>query len=111
MSDASQDEGTVVRLVSDRIVERLAAVPREGFTQLLPGYFHAKITAAALVSLRAEPKTDVAEKVEDFFLFLRSWTVKDREILERLQFSDGKIPAYIPLRAPTLVPSPSGTRG
>ena len=111
VSDLSHDEGVVIRLVSDRIIERLATLPRQDFTQLLPGYFHAKITATALVSFRAEPKDDVAEKAEEFFLFLKSWMAEDRTILKALEFADRRIPVYIPLRAPTLIPSSPATKG
>jgi hypothetical protein len=35
----------------------------------------------------------------------------DREILKEHAFVGGRIPTYIPLRAPTLVPSRAGTTG
>ncbi len=109
VAELGGDEGTVVRLVSDRVVERQAKVPRRDFAYLLPGYFHAKISAGALVAFRAEPKDDVGERVEELFLFLRSWMATDREILKEHTFVGGRIPTYIPLRAPTLVPSRAGT--
>lgn len=91
------DGETVVRLVGERQVARLAVLDGNDYTELLPGYRHVKLTLEALVSPEENPREEIGEKREDIFLYVRDFTHRDAG-----RYADK--PTFIPLRAWTLIP-------
>ena len=90
-------EGTVVKLVDEKETLRLAKIEGQGYAEPLAGYRHVKLTAEAFLSIEENPREEIGERKEDFFLFVRDAT-RDGE------FSPLGRPSYIPLRAWTLIP-------
>jgi hypothetical protein len=99
---AQQDlhEGMVIELASERVFTEIADIEGEQYTEPMPGYRHLKVTLDAFVSPEANPREEIGEHKEDFFLFLRD--------AERDGVSENKQagfrPAFIPLRGWTLLP-------
>lgn len=90
-------EGTVIKLVDERETLRLAKIEGQGYAEPLPGYRHVKLIAEAFLSIEENPREEIGERREDFFLFVRDVT-RDEE------FPSVNRPSYIPLRAWTLIP-------
>ena len=90
-------EGTVVKLVDERETLRLAKIEGQSYAEPLAGYRHVKLTAEAFLSIEENPREEIGERKEEFFLFVRD-AARDGE------FTAGGRPSYIPLRAWTLIP-------
>jgi len=91
------DGEAVVRLTGERQLARLAILEGNDYTELLPGYRHVKLTLEALLSPEENPQEEIGEKREDVFLHVKDVTHRDAGL------HVGK-PAFIPLRAWTLIP-------
>lgn len=90
-------EGTVVKLEGEREMSRLAKIEGDGYAEPLAGYRHVKLTAEAFLSLEENPREEIGERREEFFMFIRD-VPRDGE------FPTAGRPSYIPLRAWTLIP-------
>jgi len=90
-------EGTVVKLTGEKETSRLAKIEGDGYAEPLPGYRHVKFTAEAFLSIEENPREEIGERREDFFMFVR-------DIPRDGEFAAHGRPSYIPLRAWTLIP-------
>jgi hypothetical protein len=93
-------EGMVIELVGERTFTEIAAMEDGAYNEPLPGYRHVKITLEAYLSPEANPREEIGEHREDFFLFLRD-VKRDAELAEQ---KPGFRPSFIPLRGWTLLP-------
>ena len=93
-------EGMVIELVGERAFTEIATIEDGAYTEPLPGYRHVKITLEAYLSPEANPREEIGEHREDFFLFLRD-VKRDVELAGQKQ---GFRPSFIPLRGWTLLP-------
>lgn len=94
---SGDSEGVVVKLVDEKETRHLAKIEGQGYAEPLAGYRHVKLTAEAFLSIEENPREEIGERKEDFFLFVRD-AARDGEFAP-----DGR-PSYIPLRAWTLIP-------
>ncbi len=67
-----------------------------GFTQLLPNYMHIRFSDTMLVSPSSMPQTDLFERKDNYYVYLKPFDVSDEVILKRIKFA-GKPPTWIPM--------------
>jgi hypothetical protein len=101
---AAADEGLVVRLIGERQVDRLLSIETRDDTAIIPGYHHMRFNLEAYVSTDESPLEAIGEKHEDLFLYLKDGRLGDAVIRRANGWGEGPVPAFIPLRAWTLVP-------
>jgi putative ABC transport system ATP-binding protein/macrolide transport system ATP-binding/permease protein/lipoprotein-releasing system ATP-binding protein len=90
------DEGTVIKLVEKKIVEKIVEIDVKNYTELLiPHYMHIWVNSTSFVAFESEPK-DIAEKTEPFYIYLKPYYIKDSEVASKWKFPD-KIPVWIPM--------------
>jgi len=86
----------VVELKEDQVIVRIAALhEQEDYTELMPGYMHVRLSLETYVSPVRDPQYDIGERIEDIFMHVQA--------RHNGQYDPGR-PAYIPLRAWTLLP-------
>lgn len=86
----------VVELKEDQVIVRIAALhAQEDYTELMPGYMHVRLSLETYVSPVRDPQYDIGERIEEIFLHVQA--------RHHGQYDPGR-PAYIPLRAWTLLP-------
>lgn len=89
--------GTVVNLKERITFDRIFVIPPGGdFFELLPGFFHVQFLSPMLVSPVAEPKEDIAERTDTYYIHLRPVGADLAAIRRQHQFP-GDIPIYIPM--------------
>jgi ABC-type lipoprotein export system ATPase subunit len=67
-----------------------------GFTQLLPSYMHIRFSDTMLVSPSSVPQTDLFERKDNYYVYLKPSDTPDEAILKRIKFT-GKPPVWIPM--------------
>lgn len=91
------EEGTVIKLVEKKKVEKIVEIDVKNYTELLiPYYMHIWVNSTSFVAFEAEPK-DIVEKTEPFYIYLKPYYVKDSEIASRVKFPGNKVPVWIPM--------------
>lgn len=92
----SDEEGTVIKLVEKKTVEKIVEIDVKNFTDLLiPHYMHIWVNSTSFVAFESEPK-DIAEKTEPFYIYLKPYYIKDSVIASKWKFP-GEIPRWIPM--------------
>jgi hypothetical protein len=68
----------------------------EGWTELMPGYMHVLIESPMLISRSSEPKNDLIERTNRFYVYLKPQGADDAAIKQRMNFP-GPPPIFIPM--------------
>jgi putative ABC transport system ATP-binding protein/macrolide transport system ATP-binding/permease protein/lipoprotein-releasing system ATP-binding protein len=90
-------EGRVVRVTADKHRFRFRFTPDvKGFEEVLPGYMHVRFTNVMLVSRSAQPKGDIVERRDDYYVYLKPHGADDAAILAKTKFP-GNPPLWIPM--------------
>ncbi len=66
------------------------------FTQLLPYYMHVRFTNDMLISPRSQPKDDLVERNDSYYVYLKPHNADDNAILSKMKFP-GRPPVWIPM--------------
>ena len=66
------------------------------FEQLLPYYMHVRFSLEMLVSPSSQPKDDLIERTDNYYVYLKPHEADDAAILSKLKFP-GKPPVWIPM--------------
>ncbi len=66
------------------------------FTQLLPYYMHVRLTNDMLISPRSQPKDDLVERNDSYYVYLKPHDADDKAILSKMKFP-GKPPVWVPM--------------
>jgi putative ABC transport system ATP-binding protein/macrolide transport system ATP-binding/permease protein/lipoprotein-releasing system ATP-binding protein len=91
------DDGTgVVGIDSDHVYRYRFDARVKSFAQLLPGYMHVRFSESMLVSPQREPKDDVFERRDNYYVYLKPYDADDVMILQRTKFA-GRPPVWIPM--------------
>jgi hypothetical protein len=86
----------VVKLV-DRYSYAVIFTPDvQGWAELIPGYMHVRIQSDMLISRRAQPGDDVAERRTPYYVYLKPHGANDADIKARSKMS-GTPPVFIPM--------------
>jgi ABC-type lipoprotein export system ATPase subunit len=67
-----------------------------GFTELLPFYMHVRISNDMLVSPSSQPKDDLIERNDNYYVYLKPHNTDDKKILSKMKFP-GAPPVWIPM--------------
>ncbi|MFO1080990.1 MAG: hypothetical protein U1E23_10230 [Reyranellaceae bacterium] len=86
----------VVKLVDDYSYGVLFTPGVRNFAELIPGYMHVRIQSDMLISRRAQPGEDVAERRTPYYVYLKPHGVSDADIKARMRIS-GPPPVFIPM--------------
>jgi putative ABC transport system ATP-binding protein/macrolide transport system ATP-binding/permease protein/lipoprotein-releasing system ATP-binding protein len=86
----------VLKIAGTKVMryEMLPDVPN--FTQLLPYYMHVRFTNDMLISPRSQPKDDLVERNDSYYVYLKPHDADDKAILSKMKFP-GKPPVWIPM--------------
>lgn len=96
--DARWRAGSVVHLTERITFDRIFDVPKEGdWSQLLPGFFHVRFDNTMLISPLAQPKDDIAERGDNYYIHLLPVGADVGEVRRRNQFPNGVVPTYLPM--------------
>jgi hypothetical protein len=71
--------------------------PDQVWFQLLYGFYHVRFENAMLVSPVAEPKDDIMEKEDNYYVHLLPVGADLDEVRRKNQFPGGKVPIFIPM--------------
>jgi ABC-type lipoprotein export system ATPase subunit len=66
------------------------------YSQLIPYYMHVRITNDMMVSPSSQPRHDLIERNDSYYVYLRPHMLSDETINSRLKFAE-KPPVYIPM--------------
>lgn len=90
-------ETSVFKLENTFLLDKLIEVPFKNFEEVLPGYMHVRINSISYVSSNTISKEDIAEKDEDFYIYLKPYYTNDKEMAKKYKFTDNVIPIFIPM--------------
>ncbi len=96
---AQAPQGTdwgVVRLDAGRDYQIVFQADVKDWTELIPGYMHVRIQSDMLISRSAEPKDDIVERDNRFYVYLKPQGSDDAAIRRRSKFP-GDLPVFIPM--------------
>ncbi len=97
LQPVSEAASGIAVVAADMLLYRYRFEARaENFTQLLPHYMHMRFSATMLVSQSRQPKDDIFERKDNYYVYLKPFDVTDEMVLKRMKFS-GKPPLWIPM--------------
>jgi ABC-type lipoprotein export system ATPase subunit len=90
-------QGRVLRVARGKHRFRFRFTPDvKEFEEILAGYMHVRFSNAMLVSRSAQPKGDLIERQDDYYVFLKPHDADDAAILRKTTFP-GRPPLWIPM--------------
>jgi putative ABC transport system ATP-binding protein/macrolide transport system ATP-binding/permease protein/lipoprotein-releasing system ATP-binding protein len=83
-----------------RLVPFTFRIDTDRFDELIPGYFHIRITSTMVVSETAEPTEDLFERTDDYYIYLKPQKLSEDDVRARNRWKPGAIvPRWIPMPA------------
>jgi hypothetical protein len=90
--------GTVVKLAGRITFDRVFDMPGDKrYFELIPGFYHVRFENAMLVSPVPEPKEEIAERLDNYFIHLLPVGADLDRVRGSNQFPGGKVPIFIPM--------------
>jgi putative ABC transport system ATP-binding protein/macrolide transport system ATP-binding/permease protein/lipoprotein-releasing system ATP-binding protein len=93
---AKADVAQVLKVTGNQIYKFILEPDVNDFEQLLPYYMHVRLSNDMLVSPRSEPKDDIVERDDNYYVYLKPHEASDSAILSRVKFP-GPPPVWIPM--------------
>ncbi len=84
----------VSALTGERLLKFALKPDVPGYSQLIPYYLHARISNDMLVSESSQPKDDLVERNDSYYVYLKPHDVDDATISKKLKFAE-KPPVFI----------------
>ena len=94
IAPAADDGIGVVGIDNEHVYRYRFDARVKSFAQLLPGYMHVRFSESMLVSPRREPRDDVFERRDNYYVYLKPYDADDATILQRTKFA-GRPPVWI----------------
>jgi ABC-type lipoprotein export system ATPase subunit len=91
-----RQEDSVIRLTDRHRFEYVFRPEVKQFEEQLAGYLHVRVANVLLVSTSSEPRDDLFERTDAYYVYLKPRHADDAEILRRNGWS-GKPPLWIPM--------------
>jgi len=91
-----QQEDRVIHLTGKHRFEFVFKPEVKKFEELIAGYMHVRVSNALLISTSSEPKDDLFERTDAYYVYLKPRHADDAEILRQNKWS-GKPPLWIPM--------------
>lgn len=92
--DSSPDK--VLKITGTQLFHYTIEPGITGFAQLIPHYMHVRISNDMVVSPSEQPKNDLFERSDNYYVYLKPHDADDAAILRKLKFP-GKPPVWIPM--------------
>jgi ABC-type lipoprotein export system ATPase subunit len=86
----------VLNITGSRVFNYVFEPDVSDFAQLLPYYMHIRFTNEMLVSNTNEPKHELIERSDNYYVYLKPHNVSDQAILAKMKFP-GDPPIWIPM--------------
>lgn len=90
-------ESSVIKLEKEFTIDKLIEVPFRNFEEVMPGYMHVRINSISYVSSASISKEDIAEKNEDFYIYLKPYYADDVKVSKKYSFANNAVPIWIPM--------------
>ncbi len=84
----------VLKVTGDQFYEYTIEPDVKGYSELLPYYMHVRFTNDMLVSPDSQPKDDLIERNDSYYVYLKPHDIDDQKILDKLKFP-GAPPVFI----------------
>jgi hypothetical protein len=89
-------EWGVVKLDGAKDIQVVFQTDVANWAELMPGYMHVRIESGMLISRSSEPKDDLVERANRFYIYLKPHNADDAAIKARMKFP-GELPVFIPM--------------
>lgn len=86
----------VVKLAGTQEIRLVFQADVDNWAELMPGYMHVRIESNMLISRSSEPKDDLVERANRFYIYLKPQDADDAAIKRRMNFP-GAPPIFIPM--------------
>lgn len=86
----------VMKVTGEQVNHYILKPNIDDYAQLLPNYMHVRLSNEMLVSGSSQPKTDLVERSDNYYVYLKPHDASDEAILKKLKFP-GKPPVWIPM--------------
>ena len=96
MRPANADVAQVLKVTGNQIYKYILEPDVNDFEELLPYYMHVRLSNDMLVSPRSQPKDDIVERDDNYYVYLKPHDTSDNAILSRVKFP-GPPPVWIPM--------------
>ncbi|MBX9721961.1 MAG: ABC transporter ATP-binding protein [Candidatus Obscuribacterales bacterium] len=96
LKPANTSSQRVLKITGEQVYHYNFEPDVSDFTQLLPYYMHIRLTNEMLVSGSSQPKSDLIERSDSYYIYLKPHDVSDDAILKKMKFQ-GKPPVWIPM--------------
>ncbi len=93
----AKSDAEVIRLDKPLVIEKLIEVPFKNYEEVLPGFMHVRINSVSYVASDTISTEDIAEKNEDFFIYLKPYYADDKAMANKFKFENNVIPVWIPM--------------
>jgi hypothetical protein len=94
---AKTEASSVIKLDHPFTIDKLIEVPFRNFEEVLPGYMHVRINSISYVSSKTISKEDIAEKNEDFYIYLKPYYADNTKVAKNYSFANNEVPIWIPM--------------
>jgi putative ABC transport system ATP-binding protein/macrolide transport system ATP-binding/permease protein/lipoprotein-releasing system ATP-binding protein len=96
LKPANVSASQVLKITGEQICKYVFEPNVPDYAQLLPYYMHVRFTNDMLISPRSQPKDDLVERNDNYYVYLKPRDAADAAILSRLKFP-GAPPVWIPM--------------
>jgi hypothetical protein len=86
----------VLKITGDQTYDYTLEPDVTGYAELLPYYMHVRITNDMIVSPNEQPKVDLIERNDSYYVYLKPRGLDDSVIQKKMKFP-GKAPVWIPM--------------
>jgi putative ABC transport system ATP-binding protein/macrolide transport system ATP-binding/permease protein/lipoprotein-releasing system ATP-binding protein len=86
----------VLKVTGNQLYKYILEPDVTGYAELLPYYMHVRISNDMLISPSDQPKTDLVERNDNYYVYLKPHNTDDATILKKMKFP-GKPPVWIPM--------------
>jgi len=91
-----ENSSRVLKIEGERVLHYILAPEAKDFSQLIPCYMHVRISNDMIVSPRNQPKDDLVDRGDNYYVYLKPHDISDSDILKKLKFP-GAPPVWIPM--------------
>lgn len=96
LKPAQAQTARVLKLTGTQTFQYVLQPDVQDFAQLIPYYLHVRIANDMLISPSAQPKNDLVERNDNYYVYLKPHDVSDKAILTKLKFP-AEPPVWIPM--------------
>jgi len=96
LKPAQSSAPQVMKITGEQVLDYVLEPDLQDFAQLIPYYMHVRLSNDLLVSPRSEPKDDLIERNDNYYVYLKPHDADDRAILAKVKFP-GRPPVWIPM--------------